>query len=267
SIASNAASQVTNQVMVAGGGSASATASDTATVTTGASPAALGFFPLEPCRMVDTRAGQNKTGSFGPPSLTAYAERDFQLLSSGCGIPSSAVAYSLNFTVAPPAKLDFLSTWPAGQPFPTVSTLNSPGGVTLANAAIVPAGSGGGIAVMVSDTTDLIVDLNGYFAPPNGQELAFYPLTPCRVADTRSGQGKSGAFGPPSLQANATRNFPISGTCGIPSSAVAYSLNFTAVPSGPLGYLSVWPTGQGYPGVSTLNAPDGEVLANAAIIQ
>ena len=267
SVAANAASQVMNQVMVAGGASASATASDTATITTATSPAALGFFPLTPCRMVDTRAGQNKTGSFGPPSLSAYAERDFPLLSSGCGIPSSAVAYSLNFTVAPPAALDFLSTWPAGQPYPSVSTLNSPGGVTLANAAIVPAGSTGAIAVMAAETTDLIIDLNGYFAPPNGKELVFYPLTPCRVVDTRAGQSKSGAFGPPSLQANATRNFPLSGNCGIPSTAVAYSLNFTAVPPGPLGYLSVWPTGQPYPGVSTLNASDGEVLANAAIIQ
>jgi hypothetical protein len=34
----------------------------------------------------------------------------------------------------------------------------------LANAAIVPAGTNGEIAVYVSNTTDLIIDINGYFA-------------------------------------------------------------------------------------------------------
>ena len=44
-------------------------------------------------------------------------------------------------TVVPQGALSFLSVWPQGQPYPGVSTLNSTGGVTLANAAIVPAGT------------------------------------------------------------------------------------------------------------------------------
>jgi hypothetical protein len=40
----------------------------------------------------------------------------------------------------------------------------------------------------------------------------------------------------------------------------------TAVPQGPLGFLSAWPAGQSYPGVSTLNSSDGYVIANAAIV-
>jgi hypothetical protein len=49
------------------------------------------------------------------------------------------------------------------------------------------------------------------------------------------------------------------------SRPVAYSLNVTVVPSGPLHYLSMWPTGQTQPLVSTLNSYDGRVKANAAI--
>ncbi len=79
--------------------------------------------------------------------------------------------------------------------------------------------------------------------PPSPSE--FYPLTPCRVADTR-GNGFTGDFGPPSLVGGATRNFPIPSAsgCGVPSTAQAYSLNITVVPNGtPLSYLTAWPTG------------------------
>jgi hypothetical protein len=66
----------------------------------------------------------------------------------------------------------------------------------------------------------------------------FVPLAPCRIADTRNA---TGAFGGPLLTAGSTRSFAIpSSPCGIPSTAGAYSLNVTAVPSGPLGYISVW---------------------------
>jgi hypothetical protein len=43
--------------------------------------------------------------------------------------------------------------------------LNDLSGATLANAAIVPAGAGGAIDIFVSDPTDVIIDINGYFAP------------------------------------------------------------------------------------------------------
>jgi hypothetical protein len=54
---------------------------------------------------------------------------------------------------------------PAGQPFPTVSTLNSTDGLVIANAAIVPAGTGGAITLLPSNNTDAIIDVVGYFAP------------------------------------------------------------------------------------------------------
>ena len=227
----------------------------------------LGFFPITPCRAVDTRASQSKTGAFGPPAMAGYSGRDFPLMQSGCGLPSNAQAYSLNFTVVPPGPLDFLSAWPSNQPFPGVSTLNSPDGSTIANAAIVPNDPNGKIKVTTGQATDLIIDTNGYFAAPNGSELAFYPLTPCRIVDTRPSQGKTGAFGPPALIAYTGRTFPVrSSSCQIPNTAAAYALNLTVVPPGPLSFLSIWPADKPFPGVSTLNSNDGSIIANAAIV-
>ena len=223
---------------------------------------ALKFVPVSPCRIADTR---NPAGAFGGPAITGGTSRSFVIPSSACGIPSNAAAYSLNVTVVPHGTLGYLTMWPTGQAFPVASTLNSLDGRVKANAAIVPAGSSGAISVYVTDTTDVILDINGYFVPTNGPTtLTFYPLTPCRIADTRNG---TGALGGPSLAAGQGRSFPIlSSTCGIPASAKAYSLNFTAVPQGPLGFISTWPTGLGQPLVSTLNAIGGQVTANAAIV-
>lgn len=272
-VAANAASPQVNSVSVSGGGAAATSATDSTMILPGSaagpSPTqALSFYPIAPCRVADTRASQGKTGAFGPPFLPANTSRDFPVVSSPCGIPAAARAYSLNMTVIPPAALDYLSAYPAGQSFPGVSTLNSPAGTVIANAAIVPAGTNGAVTVLSRQKTELVIDANGYFAPSGTSELLFYPMTPCRVMDTRAGQGKYGLFGPPTLVDNVTRDIPmLSSACNIPATAQAFALNVTVVPLGGLGYLSLWPAGQAFPGVSTLNSPDGSILANAAIVR
>ncbi|MBV8551273.1 MAG: choice-of-anchor D domain-containing protein [Acidobacteriaceae bacterium] len=213
------------------------------------------FVPITPCRVADTR---NPTGPFGGPKLGGGASRDFAIPKSSCGVPSAAAAYSLNVTVVPDGALGFLSIWPSGQPQPFVSTLNSDGRVK-ANAAIVPAGANGAVSVYVSDPSHVVLDINGYFVSGNASALAFFPLTPCRVADTRQSGGALGS--------GESRDFAITASaCSVPAAAQAYSLNFTVIPKQSLGYLSTWPSGQGQPWVSTLNAPTAAVTANSAIV-
>jgi hypothetical protein len=54
--------------------------------------------------------------------------------------------------------------------------------------------------------------------------------------------------------------------CAPPSAAQAYVFNATVVPSTHLGYLTLWPDGEQQPVVSTLNAPDGVITSNMAIV-
>jgi hypothetical protein len=235
----------------------------------GPSTSGFEFFPVAPCRIADTRSGGGKSGLFGPGSLVANAARSYPIPANpSCAVPLTAAAYSLNFTAIPPGFLGFLSTWPTGQTEPVVSTLNSYLGTVVSNAAIVPAGTSGAISVEANAATDMLFDINGYFAAAQSNGYHFYAVTPCRVADTRVGGGKSGPFGPPTMPANSSQSFPISSSvCGIPPTASAYSLNVTAIPStGYLGYLSIWQTGQSLPVVSTLNSYLGTVVANAAIV-
>ncbi len=233
---------------------------------TGPAAAPQRFVPATPCRLVDTRSGSPIRGgtwqTFILPQL------------NNCGIPTTATSFSLNVTVVPPsgAHLGYLTIWPAGRAQPNVSTMNSPDGRTKANAAIVPAGAGAAVSVYVTDTTNVILDINGYFEPAISQTLNFFPLSPCRVVDTRQGSIQPPQLGPPSLVAMQTRDLPIlSSPClqNLVNQPVAYSFNVTVVPEPlgqPLGYLTVWPSNEPQPGVSTLNNPTATVVANAAIV-
>src|SRR5262249_36848620 len=133
----------------------------------------------------------------GPALVGGVVGRTFPILSAPCGNPTSARAYSLKLTALPRVPLGILSTWPSGLTQPLVSTLNGPHSTIDANAVIVPAGTGGSIDVFVTDNADLVVDVNGYFAPGSSGGLYFYNVTPCRVYDSRLPFSPSGADAPP----------------------------------------------------------------------
>jgi hypothetical protein len=146
---------------------------------------ALTFIAITPCRLVDTRGGAaefNGISPFSGPSIAAATTVTFPVQSATevstntapapCGtIPSTAQAYSFNLTVVPHAggAVDYVSMWPSGYAQPFVATLDDPQGAIVSNAAIIPAGTPtGGINVFNAGpaTSDVIIDMNGYFAAP-----------------------------------------------------------------------------------------------------
>ena len=144
----------------------------------------LAFYPLTPCRVADTR---NPDGSLGGPYLSGGHERDFPVLQSSCWTAEQCRGVFVQLHRCArrhSAGVAYLTVWPQGQSRPVVSTLNDLTNTVVANAALVPAGTGGGVATYATNDTDLVIDTNGYFAPPGSGGLSFYPLTPCRVIDT-----------------------------------------------------------------------------------
>jgi len=88
----------------------------------------------------------------------------------------------------------------------------------------------------------------------------YYPVSPCRVADTRINSG--GVMG-----TGQDRTFGIQGVCGIPAGAKAVSLNLTAVGPTGAGYLTLYPSGMAKPTVSTVNFVAGDsAIPNGAIV-
>jgi hypothetical protein len=87
-------------------------------------------------------------------------------LGTDCGAPATAQAFALSATVVPSGSLGFLTLWPgpASTTPPVVSTLNALDGKITSNLAIVPTGTGN-ISAAVSNKTQLVLDISGYFAP------------------------------------------------------------------------------------------------------
>lgn len=215
------------------------------------------YHPLASCRAVDTRSG------IGGGTMLAAGSTRAIALASHCGLPADATAYVLNFTAMPRRSLVYLQAWGAsGQP--ETSMLNSFSGKVMANAAVVQPASDGNISVYASDDTDLIVDVAGYYstAAPNG--LSFYVTPPCRALDTRISSEMH------SVEDYGTVTLTHGGCSGLlsASSAQAYLLNTVVVPNGRrLSYLSLWnDDGSSRPGTSILNATDGAVTSNLAVL-
>jgi len=93
-----------------------------------------------------------------------------------------------------------------------------------------------------------------------------FPLTPCRLIDTRNPNGPQGG---PALQSGTARNIVIAGVCGIPTGAVAVSLNLTVVDPGGGGFMTLYagPSGNALPLASTINYIGRRTLANNAIVR
>ena len=231
---------------------------------------ALQFYPLfdsdgnfvSVCNLVNT---QNATGALGGPSLQAGVPRDFPVQSGTCNIPPNAAAYSLNVTAVPigGAPVSYVTVWPSSQAQPGTSVLNAPTGTTVANAAVMSTGGGAGdISVFSADNTNVLIDINGYFALPGDGGLALYTLTPCRVLDTRSSGGAfTGQIDVDVQDAGVPCGLPPFSSFGIES----YVLNATVLPSAGLGYFPIWPTGTPLPLPSNLYALDGAVTSNMAL--
>lgn len=95
----------------------------------------------------------------------------------------------------------------------------------------------------------------------------YYPLTPCRVADTRAGSGFGSGYGPPSVGGGVSRSFTVAGQCGVPSGATAVVLNVAVWNTGTYGDFKIYPQGGTASVVSTLNwGPGVLALANAALV-
>jgi uncharacterized repeat protein (TIGR01451 family) len=120
-----------------------------------------GFHSLVPCRILDTR---NPAGPYGGPALAALASRTFTA-AGVCGIPATAKALSLNITVTAPQSTGTVNLFETGITPPATSTASFGPGQTRACNAVTALDSAGRFTARnnSSGTTQLIVDVNGYF--------------------------------------------------------------------------------------------------------
>lgn len=221
----------------------------------------LMYYPLpRPVRLLDTRAGASPNACNQPNAqLNANSTTMFTARGTcdGISIPNNAVALTGNVTTVQPATNGFLALFPSDAPRPGVSNSNFLANEVLNNAFTVGIGAGdGAFKVFVSTTTHVVIDINGFYAPPATGGLFFHPLPkPIRLLETR--QGLSGCQTPgAALQANSTRLQTGVLTCNgvtIPTGAQALVGNATSTNSQSNGFLTLFPADASRPFTASSN--------------
>jgi hypothetical protein len=94
----------------------------------------------------------------------------------------------------------------------------------------------------------------------------FTAVTPQRILDTRSGLGRMPAT-PAPIPANRAIDVQVTGRAGVPASGVsAVVLNATVTEPTAAGYVTVFPTGDPLPDISSLNFVAGQTVPNLVTI-
>ncbi len=94
---------------------------------------------------------------------------------------------------------------------------------------------------------------------------SYVPVTPARIADTRTGSGMPNAG--QTLTAGGTLKVQVTGAGGIPTTGVcAAVLNVTDAGSTASGFLTVFPTGATQPLASNLNFVPNQIVADQATV-
>jgi len=94
---------------------------------------------------------------------------------------------------------------------------------------------------------------------PAASALRFYPVTPCRVLDTRDASGPT--LGLP-LAGDDTLGSDVAGTCGVSPTARAVAANVTVTQSAGSGYVVVFPGDEPEPVTSTVHFSAGRTRAS-----
>ncbi|MFN0123257.1 MAG: putative Ig domain-containing protein [Blastocatellia bacterium] len=226
----------------------------------------LYFHPLpKPARLLDTRAGQTACVTPGA-KLQAGSNTPLDSQGNCIGIPAGTKAIVGNATTVGPEAAGYLTLYPAGVAQPLAASSNFTAGQTMNGPFITGLSAVGELKIFTSATTDLIIDVLGYYNDqPNdavGQGLLYTSLAaPVRLLDTRAGQPACYQPGL-ALAAGSTRNQQARGNCGnatIAMNAMAIVGNATVV-NASAGYLTFWPGGVAKPLVATTNFNTGQVL-------
>ena len=244
------------------------------------------YTALTPTRICDTRSAIGGTGDVASGVSGQCANSGTPLSASSpldvtvagiAGVPTTGVsAVVLNVTSVNQATAGFVTVYPAGASQPSTSNLNFKMSDAVANLVEVGVGSNGQVAISSDTTTDIVVDVEGYYSVPAaaGQGLYNGLSAPARICDTRSGNpsnltGGDAQCNSKTLAPGTPLSVQVTGNGGIPSFGVtAVVLNLTAVGYTSGGYLTAYSGNITTPPlVSNVNFHSGEgAVPNRVIV-
>lgn len=236
------------------------------------------FTPITPARFLESRpangATNPTTGLSTNTLLTLDGEsQNLGLLPAGSttqvriagrgGIPLDALAASLNVAATSVTTAGFVRVFPCGESMPSTATVNAAAGATVSNASVVALGGSGKVCVFVSQSMNVIIDVNGYM--PAGSRVG--TLRPARIADTRVNGTTDDGIAQRSglLVPQVPLQIPVRGRLGIPANATAVVVNVAALNATASTFVTVYGCGS-VPSTSNVNLGAGGAVGNLALV-
>ncbi len=222
----------------------------------------LQFFPLSaPVRLLDTRVGTSPNACSQPNAPIAGGTSRIQAGRSICTIPANAVALTGNITTVLSGG-GFLTLYPSDATQPTVANTNYNANEIINNVFTVGLGAAdGAFKIFALNTTDVVVDVTGYYAPPAANGLFFHPLpAPVRLLETRAGFTGCVTPGAPLVGNADSTQQAISACTGIPAAARAIVGNATTVGPQGGGFLTIFPANAARPVVAASNFNNNQIV-------
>jgi hypothetical protein len=204
------------------------------------SAAESSYVSVAPYRVLDTRTSSHLAGD---------ATLNVQVTGAASGVPAGAMAAVLNVTAVDPTAAGFLTVFPEGTTMPTVSNLNFAAGTIVPNLVTVGLSASGMVSIYLNTgSTNVLVDVEGYYASPVTTSGLYNAISTSRVFGSLASGGVMGA--------GQTQVVTVAGTTaadGVLATASAVVLNVTASQSTAPSFLTVFPAGVTRPTVSNLN--------------
>ncbi|MGZ4739072.1 MAG: hypothetical protein ACXVLM_07535, partial [Ilumatobacteraceae bacterium] len=225
------------------------------------------FTAVSPSRVFDTRPGES------PGALRTVAKTpvggsnglEVQMTNLTGITPATGVgAVSLNVGVTNPVAAGFLTVYACGTR-QLVSSVNYAAGETVSNAVIAPLSPTGTVCFYSMANTDVVVDINGWFASGS----AYNPVGPNRLFDTRAGESPNAlrSVAPVKVGGSYVLEVKVASLTGLtPSSGVgAVALNVVATNGTAAGFVTAYACGA-TPFAANVNFAAGVTRSNLAIV-
>lgn len=217
-----------------------------------------GFVPINGKRIVDTRSGLGAAKT----TLASGDRIDVQVTGTA-DVPAGASGVIVNLVAV--NTLDhtgYLTPYAAGAARPSTSLNYAAGVMTSMQAQVKLSGNGKMTVYNSSSTTNLVVDVQGYFTAAGTGGASFTPGAG-RAYDTRTGTRTP-------LAQNETRSIQVAGVAGVPvmgSGINAVVLTLTALKSTTGGgNTTVWADGTAKPNTTAINFDQTTIRTNTITV-
>ncbi|HEX3539334.1 MAG TPA: RHS repeat domain-containing protein [Acidimicrobiales bacterium] len=225
---------------------------------------AAGYTPVVPVRVADTRAGSGYQNA--GQTLGAAQPTDVVQVTGANNIPAAATAVVVDISAFNDPSSGYLVGYADGATLPATANITYGNNVVVTKEATIPLAADGAFDLTYGGGgTDMTVDIEGYYTGGTGSQ--YTPISPTRIADTRTSSGYPDAG--QTIQAGGNLTVQVAGANGdgAPANATAVILNVTEVNATANSLFTVYPTGATRPTTTTVAFPAGTVAGNEVTVK